>query len=355
MLLLRGATARSSPAPLPAHTFQYMLLLRGATAVAAWADWCREFQYMLLLRGATAILFHQSARNCFNTCSSCEEQLGAHRIKRIRYSFNTCSSCEEQRTSLNFLKFCLLFQYMLLLRGATDDTDKKFNDMPFQYMLLLRGATGDRKHQHGEREFQYMLLLRGATEGRGNVRNLLVVSIHAPLARSNVNHPAHYAPIFVSIHAPLARSNGLMIRKGARPQVSIHAPLARSNIAALTKELNKLVSIHAPLARSNKTRVLQRWPQVCFNTCSSCEEQLEPQVPGPVDDYVSIHAPLARSNRRRSGWLKQCTVSIHAPLARSNRGNINRSGSKCKSKNRAKYQLSFVKEHYCILRFLIIV
>ena len=55
------------------------------------------------------------------------------------------------------------------------------------------------------------------------------------------------------------------------------------------------------------------------------------------------------------GTLENIKVSIHAPLARSNRGNINRSGSKCKSKNRAKYQLSFVKEHYCILRFLIIV
>ena len=70
-----------------------------------------------------------------------------------------------------------------------------------------------------------------------------------------------------------------------------------------------------------------------FNTCSSCEEQLAATPDGNT---------LA-------------TVSIHAPLARSNRGNINRSGSKCKSKNRAKYQLSFVKEHYCILRFLIIV
>ena len=115
--------------------------------------------------------------------------------------------------------------------------------------------------------------------------------------------------------------------------VSIHAPLARSNfIKPLPDAVRIAVSIHAPLARSNTFCTLF-----------------------PVGTCVSIHAPLARSNRGIAPGFVVNKVSIHAPLARSNRGNINRSGSKCKSKNRAKYQLSFVKEHYCILRFLIIV
>ena len=43
-----------------------------------------------------------------------------------------------------FLKSCSLFQYMLLLRGATT-VEKYFELVPeaFQYMLLLRGATGE--------------------------------------------------------------------------------------------------------------------------------------------------------------------------------------------------------------------
>ena len=52
---------------------------------------------------------------------------------------------------------------------------------------------------------------------------------------------------------------------------------------------------------------------------------------------------------------KTTQVSIHAPLARSNGDNINRFGSKCKSKNRAKYHFSSVNEHGDILRFFIII
>ena len=81
---------------------------------------------------------------------------------------------------------------------------------------------------------------------------------------------------------------------------------------------------------------------MCFNTCSSCEEQRSEADDGVFGD-VSIHAPLARSNsfeRALAGWklnkfqymllLRGATrtqtaiqeiqnVSIHAPLARSNR------------------------------------
>ena len=55
--------------------------------------------------------------------------------------------------------------------------------------------------------------------------------------------------------------------------VSIHAPLARSNYVAVQKHDKKNVSIHAPLARSNCLRRLRWAHQCCFNTCSSCEEQ----------------------------------------------------------------------------------
>ena len=78
--------------------------------------------------------------------------------------FNTCSSCEEQPVVEKFLQALDLFQYMLLLRGATE---------------AVGGCHA------GNEEFQYMLLLRGATQGgtMGGLREK--VSIHAPLARSN--------------------------------------------------------------------------------------------------------------------------------------------------------------------------
>ena len=156
-----------------------------------------------------------------------------------------------------------------------------------------------------------MLLLRGATRKDICIKQIKLVSIHAPLARSNRRLAAIIARHDVSIHAPLARSNSAVCGDSADSGVSIHAPLARSNLLSQIEDETQAAFQYMLLLRG------------------------------------ATGLPAAEAIKR--------TVSIHAPLARSNRGNINRSGSKCKSKNRAKYQLSFVKEHYCILRFLIIV
>ena len=84
-----------------------------------------------------------------------------------RICFNTCSSCEEQ----------------------LDDHNAGGLMIPFQYMLLLRGATACRLKTTIAREFQYMLLLRGATQSQFALPVVNVVSIHAPLARSNLCVP----------------------------------------------------------------------------------------------------------------------------------------------------------------------
>ena len=106
-----------------------------------------------------------------------------------------------------------------------------FRNLKFQYMLLLRGATKRTTAACCVLWVQYMLLLRGATIVELVSRAGIVVSIHAPLARSN-----HINKIFTT-----------------HQTVSIHAPLARSNIVALA--IVYIVS--------------------SFNTCSSCEEQLK--------------------------------------------------------------------------------
>ena len=121
--------------------------------------------------------------------------------------------------------------------------------------------------------FQYMLLLRGATAFTRLSASILSVSIHAPLARSNGGGEEDAGIPPVSIHAPLARSNGGGEEDAGSHPVSIHAPLARSNSLffragtrvksfntcssceeqrrASSKEREGIVSIHAPLARSN--------------------------------------------------------------------------------------------------------
>ena len=169
----------------------------------------------------------------FNTCSSCEEQLGQSGRGGQVGCFNTCSSCEEQPEAPSFhhaetvsihaplarsnattssaLMRGRWFQYMLLLRGATTNsrrisawrcfntcssceeqlvlifTNVYLNEM-FQYMLLLRGATPGLRGRRRAHRFQYMLLLRGATYKVDNYRFGQDVSIHAPLARSNLDY-----------------------------------------------------------------------------------------------------------------------------------------------------------------------
>ena len=153
-------------------------------------------------------------------------------------------------------------------------------------MLLLRGATRPERESRSCMTFQYMLLLRGATLVFRVDNSPLCVSIHAPLARSNLHTKAHSRGSFsfntcssceeqlqglypvplspVSIHAPLARSNVWTAQLQQRHAVSIHAPLARSNTTGDVISALVDVSIHAPLARSNAMRIHQAFSQTLF-------------------------------------------------------------------------------------------
>ena len=148
-----------------------------------------------------------------------------------------------------------------------------------------------------------MLLLRGATRSSSSSRRKLDVSIHAPLARSNVVPAFCFVSRRVSIHAPLARSNFNEVRDvTAGYYVSIHAPLARSN-AARKNSIPSLLRFNTCSSCEEQLGQSGRGGQVgCFNTCSSCEEQ--PEAPSfHHAETVSIHAPLARSNATTSSAL----------------------------------------------------
>ena len=61
-----------------------------------------------------------------------------------------------------------LFQYMLLLRGATRaDAGNCFNFFVSIHAPLARSNSSNRSRMLSESPFQYMLLLRGATGLRG--------------------------------------------------------------------------------------------------------------------------------------------------------------------------------------------
>ena len=276
---------------------------------------------MLLLRGATgAPFFHSKGNACFNTCSSCEEQLvpvceavppmmfqymlllrGATSTRKSRNTstrFNTCSSCEEQHAPAGGFALANGFQYMLLLRGATlgHHVLRPYIDQ-FQYMLLLRGATCSFAWSSLVMSFntcssceEQQELLNAQTAGKRfntcssceeqldideRQRTQTDVSIHAPLARSNDTNAA--------ITNAAYQFQYMLLLRGATYPLQRRSPTDR-------------VSIHAPLARSNfNAEALAGDAQ--FQYMLLLRGATGGEIGIGVGGGVSIHAPLARSNK----------------------------------------------------------
>ena len=165
-----------------------MLLLRGATRTGSTDGRTRtSFNTCSSCEEQLSPRCVPSSTPCFNTCSSCEEQLPILPIPFQKYSFNTCSSCEEQLSfcafpdcSGNCFNTCssceeqlVLSQTLSLLTVSIHAPLARSNLAPPMLRRKLR--------------FQYMLLLRGATIDRKIKDSTVPVSIHAPLARSNAN------------------------------------------------------------------------------------------------------------------------------------------------------------------------
>ena len=185
MLLLRGATD-SKQLTRKANQFQYMLLLRGATCPCSRRAGKRPFQYMLLLRGATCRCGAGSADSSFNTCSSCEEQQDTHGFDE---AFEVSIHAPLARSNLTSM--CMWCSgrsvsiHAPLARSNASPADPVRVPPRFNTCSSCEEQQGRCSAIFWRRTFQYMLLLRGATDVPPVLDNHLLVSIHAPLARSN--------------------------------------------------------------------------------------------------------------------------------------------------------------------------
>ena len=119
MLLLRGATHPAPASETPHAVSIHAPLARSNPAPPSGTRPLREFQYMLLLRGATIY-----SCQIYNT---------------IRVSIH--APLARSNLSAVVITRLAAFQYMLLLRGATRLMLNSGQTREFQYMLLLRGAT----------------------------------------------------------------------------------------------------------------------------------------------------------------------------------------------------------------------
>ena len=163
----------------------------------------------------------------------------------------------------------MVFQSTLPLRGVTPI-------VKFQSTLPLRGVTVSRFWSWiACRRFQSTLPLRGVTRRRRPVPSGLAISIHTPLAGSDLAGHAGIAGTGISIHTPLAGSDSFTPLSLEKEEISIHTPLAGSdrNVTVFVCGLYA-ISIHTPLAGSDYAARVVHGEHVDFNPHSPCGERL---------------------------------------------------------------------------------
>ena len=126
--------------------------------------------------------------------------------------------------------------------------------------------------------------------------------------------------LIISIHAPHARSDNRFLASANGVCISIHAPHARSDIRALRVEPSPWISIHAPHARSDKESPAMENQIYYFNPRSSCEERHLDAV-APLLPEVNFNPRSSCEERPVVNQIetKILPISIHAPHARSDR------------------------------------
>ena len=142
-------------------------------------------------------------------------------------------------------------------------------------MLLLRGATGAAGFVGvGIIKFQYMLLLRGATRKMNVLTMDYSVSIHAPLARSNMfaEQVVYGVKSFNTCSSCEEQRQGTMLPHSLLRFQYMLLLRGATCASAENKERN-MFQYMLLLRGATQRRILRRSTLMCFNTCSSCEEQ----------------------------------------------------------------------------------
>ena len=188
----------------------------------------------------------------------------------------------------------------------------------FQSTLPLRGVTVSRFWSWiACRRFQSTLPLRGATRRRRPVPSGLAISIHTPLAGSDLAGHAGIAGTGISIHTPLAGSDSFTPLSLEKEEISIHTPLAGSDCGV--EPLWRVaypISIHTPLAGSDMPPVTAGLNRL-FQSTLPLRGATHIDRVSVAANLISIHTPLAGSDAIVAAIVHVLHISIHTPLAGS--------------------------------------
>ena len=150
--------------------------------------------------------------------------------------------------------------------------------------------------------FQSTLPLRGATAYRFSIDETLIISIHTPLAGSDVCGRISVDGEFISIHTPLAGSDVAAQFGGRSPRhFNPHSPCGERLLPCVALGIRTYFNPHSPCGeRPNSTSDSGACDD--FNPHSPCGERLGRPQAG-VEPQISIHTPLAGSDRRNETFL----------------------------------------------------
>ena len=165
--------------------------------------------------------------------------------------------------------------------------------------------------------FQSTLPLRGATRRRRPVPSGLAISIHTPLAGSDLAGHAGIAGTGISIHTPLAGSDSFTPLSLEKEEISIHTPLAGSDPIRRQQHPKRHISIHTPLAGSDYAARVVHGEHVDFNPHSPCGER--PNHSRSIQQSLTFQStlPLRGATQPLAKHPTIVDISIHTPLAGS--------------------------------------
>ena len=220
-----------------------------------------------------------------------------------------------------------LFQSTLPLRRATLACCLMVLSDVFQSTLPLRGATGQvqRASANGREHISIHTPLAGSDLETGFVILRILISIHTPLAGSdssslptrspttnfNPHSPCGERPLACCLMVlsdvfqstlPLRGATGQVQRASAngREHISIHTPLAGSDLETGFVILRILISIHTPLAGSDSSSLPTRSPTTNFNPHSPCGER-------PLACCLMVLSDVFQSTLPLRGATYSCT------------------------------------------------
>ena len=144
------------------------------------------------------------------------------------------------------------------------------------------------------------------------------ISIHTPLAGSDVVDVRHVYPVLISIHTPLAGSDDALPQLVDCLQISIHTPLAGSDMPLFFLPL--VVSYfnpHSPCGERRSSGSLGFGYRSKFQSTLPLRGATRTDGAAVVLFEISIHTPLAGSDAGHRRQARHAVISIHTPLAGS--------------------------------------